>query len=68
MEGKPLRKPQPYWLLPAEARAHIDRICRSMRSKPPDEDPVNLPIQLTAEDIADAERLLEWRRGKEGSS
>jgi hypothetical protein len=53
-----LRKPQPYWLLPAEARAHIDRICRSMHGKPPAEPPVQLPVPLTAQDILDAERLL----------
>jgi hypothetical protein len=41
MEGKPLRKPQPYWRLKPEARAHIDRICRTMRLKPPPEPPKN---------------------------
>jgi hypothetical protein len=59
MEGNPLRTPQPYWLLPEAARAHIDRICRSMRAKPPEaEPPPQLPVPLTAQDILDAERLL----------
>jgi hypothetical protein len=64
MEGKPLRQPQPYWLLPAEARAHIDRICG--HAKPLDDEPTELPIRLTAEDIADAERLLKWKGEKVG--
>jgi hypothetical protein len=57
-----------YWLLPPEARAHVDRICAPMHSKPPNEEPTELPIQLTAEDIADAERLLKRKeeRKKEG--
>jgi hypothetical protein len=66
MEGNAMRTLSRYWLLPPEARAHIDRICAPMRAKPKGEEPTELPIQLTAEDIADAERLLKWKGKKEG--
>lgn len=51
-------KPSPYGRLSFLAREHIDRICRSMREKPPDPPGPQLPVKLTAQDVKDAERLL----------